>query len=81
MKKLVIEVSIRDTRKAQDAISDCCQIDSQLEQIASNVWESSKHFDEWDDEDTEEMEQLSTDIEEQLQRFGVEEIEINEEEV
>ena len=51
MKKLVSEVSIRDTRKAQDAISDCRQIDSQLEQIASNVWESSKHFDEWDDED------------------------------
>lgn len=81
MKKLVIEVSIRDTRKAQDAISDCRQLDSQLEQIASNVWESAKHFDEWDDEDTEEMEQLSTDIEEQLQMFGVEEFEINEEEV
>ena len=81
MKKLVIEVSVRDTRKAQDAINDCHQIKSQLEQFASNVWESSKHFDEWDEEDTEEMEQLSIDIEEQLQMFGVEEFEIYEEEV
>lgn len=78
MKKLVIVVSIRDTHKAQDAISDCRQIDSQLEQIASNVWESSKHFDEWDDEDTEEMEQLLSDVEEQLQSARVEEFEINE---
>lgn len=81
MKKLVIEVSVRDTRKAQDAINDCRQLNSQLEQIASNVWESSKHFDEWDEEDTEEMEQLSIDVEEQVQMFGVEEFEINEEEV
>lgn len=81
MKKLVIEVSIREASKAQDAISDCRQVENQLEQMASNVWESSNHFDGWDDEDTEEMEQLSTDIKEQLQMFGVEEFEINEEEV
>lgn len=81
MKKLVITVSIRDARKATDSINDWPYLASQLEENGSTEWESVKHFDEWDDEDTEEMEQLRSDIEEQLQMAGVEEYEINEEEV
>ena len=81
MKKLVVTVSIRDARKAAESINDNRELASQFEENGSTEWESVKHFDEWDDEDTEEMEQLSSDIEEQLQMAGVEEYEINEEEV
>ena len=81
MKKLVVTVSIRDAKKAAESINDNRELASQFEENGSTEWESIKHFDEWDDEDTEEMEQLSSDIEEQFQMAGVEEYEINEEEV
>ena len=81
MKKLVVTVSIRDARKAAESINDDRELASQFEENGSTEWESVKRFDEWDDEDTEELEQLMDNIQGQLQMAGVEEFEVYTEEV
>ena len=76
MKKLVIEVSIRETQKGVEAINDYGWLRNQLNATSSNTWESEKEFDEWNEDDRVELEQLQQTIGEQMEMFGIEEFEI-----
>ena len=81
MKKLVVIVSIRDARKAAESINDDRELASQFEENGSTEWKSVRHFDERDDEDTEDLEQLMDNIQGQLQMAGVEEFDVYTEDV
>lgn len=70
--KAIIEVSLRDASKANDAMFDCRLISSRLDQTSSNTWETE----EYDEEDEETLEQLVSEIEDIFQMAGVEEYEI-----
>lgn len=72
--KTIIEVSVRDAKKAADAINDCNEFRDKLEQTASNVWEYEYHDD--CEEEAEENNTFILDLEDQFRMFGVEEYEI-----
>lgn len=71
--KIIVEISLRETRKACEAIEDCNMINDRLNQIASNEWES----DSYDEVDEDECNQLIYDIEDLFSRAKIEEYEIN----
>lgn len=68
--KTRIEVSLRDAKKAFDAINDCSVFRNELQQIASNEWEYEYH----DDEDENDM--FFDQLQNQFRLYGVEEYEI-----
>lgn len=70
--RAIIEVSVREAGKAFWAIDDCKMISDRLIQTASNVWETEDF--EWDEED--ELGELICDVDDLLNRAGIEEFDI-----
>lgn len=74
--KAIIEVSLSQTQAAWEAINDFSYINSQLTQTASNVWETEE-YDEDIEEEADAAEELICAIQEQFDRAGVTEYQIN----
>lgn len=69
MMKMEFSVSLRECCRAHDAISDCPMLSAQLHEMYSDMWES-------DELDDEEYENLESDLEEQMNLFGITEYDI-----
>lgn len=74
--KSVIEVSVSQARKAEEAINDCSAIRKHLEQTASNVWETEE-YDETDDESREYQDYFLYEVQALFRSAGVTEYEID----
>lgn len=68
--KAIITISIGQTRKAGDAIENCHMICDQLNQTASNEWETD-WYNEEDESECDAHNQLIYDIQDPFRRAGV----------
>lgn len=71
--KAIIEVSLRDANKANDAIFDFRQIANRLNQTSSNTWET----DDFSEDEEENLDELISEIEDLFQQVGVSEYDID----
>ncbi len=63
---ITITISLCDAREANDRINDNCWLASQLQQTATNQWESCESYDTEDDEEGDNLYELKETITETL---------------
>lgn len=63
---ITITVSLCDAREANDRINDNIQLASQLQQTATNQWQSCESYDTEDDEEGDNLYELKESITETL---------------
>ena len=63
---ITITVSLYDAREANDRINDNIQLASQLQQTATNQWQSCESYDTEDDEEGDNLYELKETITETL---------------